>query len=51
MIGIDFLPKQEILMGLNVDALNFLLEGVERQATRISVGIIFLKLNIVIMHK
>ena len=51
MIGIDFLPKQDILLGVNVDALNFSEENVERQVTRINLGIIFLRLSIVIMHK
>jgi hypothetical protein len=50
MIGIDFLPKQEILLGVNVDNLT-LMEGEKKEATRISIGIIFLTISLVIMHK
>jgi hypothetical protein len=51
MIGITFLPKQDVLLGVNVDVLNYEDNGKMIEATRISFGIIFITLCILFKHK
>jgi len=51
MIGITFLPKQDVLLGVNVDVLNYEDNGKMIEATRVSFGIIFVTLSILFIHK
>ena len=51
MIGITFLPKQDVLLGVHVDFLNYEERGKSIEATRISLGLIFVKLSLIIEHK
>jgi hypothetical protein len=51
MIGITFLPKQDVLLGVNVDVLNYEDNGKMIEATRISFGIIFITLSILLNTK
>jgi hypothetical protein len=51
MIGISFLPKQDVLLGVNVDVLNYEENGKMIEATRISFGIIFITLSILLNNK
>lgn len=51
MIGITFLPKQDVLLGVNVDVLNYENNGKKVEATRLSFGIIFITLSILFTNK
>jgi|DEB19_MinimDraft_3_1074340.scaffolds.fasta_scaffold07269_3 hypothetical protein len=51
MIGINFLPKQDVLLGVNVDVLNYEDNGKMIEATRLSFGIIFVTVSILFTHK
>ena len=51
MIGINFLPKQDVLLGVNVDVLNYEDNGKNIEVTRISFGIIFVTLALLLKHR
>jgi hypothetical protein len=51
MIGITFLPKQDVLLGVHVDFLSYEERGKSIESTRISLGLIFVKISIFIEHK